>query len=266
MTRDLERAGRTTEHSDHLGVDFSLGHHCDPGVSRATEPGAPDPRRRVDAMRRLSDAGIPHRDTASRPGCLPRPDDPPDAVPERYTPRSNAQTEQVLGLGAPAPASRRCTSTSSARSTARPGPARRLPSPLRDVPTTPPSGSLEQLYPAHTDLARADDRGARRCRSWTRQQWDSARAMAIIPVRRAHACTSRRCWRQDRSCSAISAYVELQKSIQPDLTLPVLDHGPSSSAPRRCRPPPFWLRVGQTASARRALSPPSAVSFRRRRF
>src|SRR3954454_14660266 len=56
VTRDLDvltTADRTLE----ISVNFSLG-TLDERVWRLTEPGAPHPRRRVEAMARLADAGI----------------------------------------------------------------------------------------------------------------------------------------------------------------------------------------------------------------
>ena len=56
VTRDLDvlqRAAATTT----ISVNFSLG-TLDQRVWRATEPGAPNPRRRVEAMAKLSAAGI----------------------------------------------------------------------------------------------------------------------------------------------------------------------------------------------------------------
>jgi len=56
VTRDLDvitEAARTLD----VSVNFSLG-TLDERVWRMTEPGAPDPRRRVEAMARLSAAGI----------------------------------------------------------------------------------------------------------------------------------------------------------------------------------------------------------------
>ncbi len=56
VTRDIDvlvaAAARTDVH-----VSFSVG-TVDDAVWRATEPGTPNPRRRLDAMRRLADAGI----------------------------------------------------------------------------------------------------------------------------------------------------------------------------------------------------------------
>jgi DNA repair photolyase len=56
VTRDLDVLLRAAEHAN-VSVNFSLG-TLDQRVWRATEPGSPDPRRRVDAMAMLSAAGI----------------------------------------------------------------------------------------------------------------------------------------------------------------------------------------------------------------
>src|SRR3954454_11259365 len=57
VTRDLDvltTANRTLD----VSVNFSLG-TLDERVWRLTEPGAPHPRRRVEAMARLAEAGVP---------------------------------------------------------------------------------------------------------------------------------------------------------------------------------------------------------------
>ncbi|WP_375480896.1 radical SAM protein [uncultured Jatrophihabitans sp.] len=56
VTRDLDLIAEAAKHAD-VRVNFSLG-TLDPRVWRATEPGAPDPRRRVDAIRRLAERGV----------------------------------------------------------------------------------------------------------------------------------------------------------------------------------------------------------------
>jgi DNA repair photolyase len=56
VTRDLDVLVRAARVAD-VSVNFSVG-TLDRRVWRATEPGTPDPRRRLDAMRTLSDAGI----------------------------------------------------------------------------------------------------------------------------------------------------------------------------------------------------------------
>jgi DNA repair photolyase len=57
ILRDLDRlvaAGRRAE----VRCNFSIG-TLDPEVWKATEPGTPHPRQRVDAVRRLNEAGVP---------------------------------------------------------------------------------------------------------------------------------------------------------------------------------------------------------------
>ncbi len=56
VTRDLDILTEAAQRAD-VVVNFSIG-TLDERVWRATEPGTPHPRRRVDAMRRLSEADI----------------------------------------------------------------------------------------------------------------------------------------------------------------------------------------------------------------
>jgi DNA repair photolyase len=56
VTRDLDLLERAARQSD-VTVNFSVG-TLDERVWRATEPGTPHPRRRLDAMRQLADAGV----------------------------------------------------------------------------------------------------------------------------------------------------------------------------------------------------------------
>src|SRR4051812_24337704 len=56
VTRDLDVLTEAASQVD-LSVMFSIG-TVDPVVWRATEPGAPHPRRRLDAMRTMAEAGI----------------------------------------------------------------------------------------------------------------------------------------------------------------------------------------------------------------
>ena len=56
VTRDLDLIAEAAKRAD-VRVNFSLG-TLDQRVWRATEPGAPDPRRRVDAIRRLAERGV----------------------------------------------------------------------------------------------------------------------------------------------------------------------------------------------------------------
>jgi DNA repair photolyase len=57
ILRDLDRLTRAAARTD-VRCNFSIG-TLDPAVWRATEPGTPHPRQRVEAVRRLNDAGIP---------------------------------------------------------------------------------------------------------------------------------------------------------------------------------------------------------------
>lgn len=56
VVRDLDVLESAAQHAD-VSVNFSIG-TLDRAVWRATEPGTPDPRRRIEAMARLSAAGI----------------------------------------------------------------------------------------------------------------------------------------------------------------------------------------------------------------
>ena len=58
-----------------VSVSLSIG-TLDEAVWRATEPGAPHPRRRVDAVRQLSEAGHPHRRCWSLRCCRASPTPP----------------------------------------------------------------------------------------------------------------------------------------------------------------------------------------------
>jgi DNA repair photolyase len=55
--RDLDLFVEAARH-DLVHVDFSIG-TLDDAVWRQTEPGTPHPRRRIEAVRRLNDAGVP---------------------------------------------------------------------------------------------------------------------------------------------------------------------------------------------------------------
>ncbi len=57
VTRDLDVLVAAAASGLDLSVNFSVG-TLDRRAWRVTEPGAPDPRRRIDAMRRLAEAGI----------------------------------------------------------------------------------------------------------------------------------------------------------------------------------------------------------------
>jgi len=56
VTRDLDVLTDAARHTD-VSVNFSIA-TVDERVWRASEPGTPHPRRRLDAMRRMADAGI----------------------------------------------------------------------------------------------------------------------------------------------------------------------------------------------------------------
>jgi DNA repair photolyase len=57
VTRDLDVLTEAASDGLHVSVNFSLG-TLDERVWRLTEPGSPHPRRRLDAMARVSEAGI----------------------------------------------------------------------------------------------------------------------------------------------------------------------------------------------------------------
>ena len=57
ILRDLDLLVAAAERTD-VRVNFSIG-TLDDEVWRATEPGTPHPRRRVEAVRKLNEAGIP---------------------------------------------------------------------------------------------------------------------------------------------------------------------------------------------------------------
>ena len=57
VTRDLDLLAPAAEHLD-VSVQFSIG-TVDDEAWRASEPGTPHPRRRIEAMRAMIDAGVP---------------------------------------------------------------------------------------------------------------------------------------------------------------------------------------------------------------
>jgi DNA repair photolyase len=57
ILRDLDRLVAAAERTE-VRCNFSIG-TLDPEVWRLTEPGAPPPAKRIEALRRLNDAGIP---------------------------------------------------------------------------------------------------------------------------------------------------------------------------------------------------------------
>jgi DNA repair photolyase len=76
VTRDLDLIAAAARDTD-VSVNFSIG-TLDERVWRATEPGTPNPHRRVDAMRRLSAAGV--RTGALVAPVLPGLSDRPDQL------------------------------------------------------------------------------------------------------------------------------------------------------------------------------------------
>jgi DNA repair photolyase len=56
VTRDLDVIAEAARHTD-VSVNFSIA-TLDERVWRATEPGTPHPRRRIDAIRRLAELGV----------------------------------------------------------------------------------------------------------------------------------------------------------------------------------------------------------------
>src|SRR5207248_2455863 len=57
ILRDLQLLQAAARHTE-VRCNFSIG-TLDESVWRLTEPGTPHPRRRVEAVRKLNDAGIP---------------------------------------------------------------------------------------------------------------------------------------------------------------------------------------------------------------
>lgn len=76
VTRDLDLIAAAAQRTE-VSVNFSIA-TLDEQVWRATEPGAPNPRRRVDAMRRMADAGV--RTGALMAPILPGLSDRPDQL------------------------------------------------------------------------------------------------------------------------------------------------------------------------------------------
>jgi DNA repair photolyase len=76
VTRDLDLIAATARDTD-VSVNFSIG-TLDDRVWRATEPGTPNPQRRIDAMRKLSAAGV--RTGALVAPVLPGMSDRPDQL------------------------------------------------------------------------------------------------------------------------------------------------------------------------------------------
>jgi DNA repair photolyase len=94
VTRDLDVITAAAAETD-VSVNFSLG-TLDERVWRLTEPGAPHPRRRVEAMARLADAGI--RTGALMAPILPGLSDRPEQLQEVVAAIRDAGG-RLLGLG-----------------------------------------------------------------------------------------------------------------------------------------------------------------------
>jgi DNA repair photolyase len=94
VTRDLDVLTEAAKTLD-VSVNFSLG-TLDQHVWRATEPGAPNPRRRVEAMAKLSAAGI--RTGALIAPVLPGLSDRPEQLREVIAAIRDAGG-RVLGIG-----------------------------------------------------------------------------------------------------------------------------------------------------------------------
>ncbi len=95
VVRDLDVLTTAAERAD-VRVNFSIG-TLDERVWRATEPGTPHPRRRLDALRRLADAGI--RTGALIAPVLPALSDRSDQLREVATEIAAAGGE-ILGTSA----------------------------------------------------------------------------------------------------------------------------------------------------------------------
>jgi DNA repair photolyase len=76
VTRDLDVLTEAAQHTD-VSVNFSIA-TLDERVWRATEPGTPHPRRRLDALRQMAEAGI--STGALIAPVLPRLSDHPDQL------------------------------------------------------------------------------------------------------------------------------------------------------------------------------------------
>jgi Radical SAM superfamily len=91
VLRDLDRLVEAARRT-HVELCFSIG-TLDEDVWRATEPGTPHPRKRIEAVARLNEAGIPCA-PASRPA---RPRSPP------YSSTSGPASRSTTWAGSPIP-------------------------------------------------------------------------------------------------------------------------------------------------------------------
>lgn len=95
VTRDLDVITRAAQRAD-VSVNFSIG-TLDEHVWRLTEPGAPNPRRRLDAMAKFAEAGV--RTGALVAPVLPGLSDRPDQLREVVGGIADAGG-RLLGIGA----------------------------------------------------------------------------------------------------------------------------------------------------------------------
>ena len=94
VTRDLDVLGAAAAIAD-VSVNFSIA-TLDERVWRATEPGSPNPRRRIDAMARLAEAGI--RTGALMSPILPGLSDRPEQL-QAVVAAIRGAGGRLLGLG-----------------------------------------------------------------------------------------------------------------------------------------------------------------------
>jgi DNA repair photolyase len=95
VTRDIDVIAGAAEHAD-VSVNFSIA-TLDEKVWRLTEPGSPHPRRRLDAMARLADAGV--RTGALMAPILPGLSDRAEQLREVVA-EIDAAGGRLLGIGA----------------------------------------------------------------------------------------------------------------------------------------------------------------------
>jgi DNA repair photolyase len=94
VLRDLDLLAAAAKRTD-VSVSLSIG-TLDEAVWRATEPAAPHPRRRVDAVRQLSEAGI--RTGVLVAPVLPGMSDAPDQLEEVVTACVDAGAQSVTSI------------------------------------------------------------------------------------------------------------------------------------------------------------------------